>query len=385
MEKLQLEQYLNRGVENIIRGMKKASLTNPRSAVFLVKYAQAARQAAGKRRKAEKNGEHIPPFLIASITSRCNLRCKGCYAWANRACGSGAEHNGMRAEQWDDIFAQAEDMGVGFILLAGGEPLMRPDVLKAAGMRKNILFPVFTNGTMIINNTLPDSGKSGQDSEGDACLQLFADNRNLLPVLSIEGDREKTDARRGAGIYDCLLQTMEALKARNILYGVSVTVTKENMEEVTADTFSEKLSLLGCRAVIYVEYVPVDRDTAGLAPDDEDRVYMADRLDALRETQRDMLLISFPGDERASGGCLAAGRGFFHINARGGAEPCPFSPYSDTSLQDVSLKEAMRSPLFRRLREDGNLTGIHTGGCALFEQEETVKKYLEGKQQSYVN
>ena len=36
MEKLQLEQYLNRGVENIIRGMKKASLTNPRSAVFLV-------------------------------------------------------------------------------------------------------------------------------------------------------------------------------------------------------------------------------------------------------------------------------------------------------------------------------------------------------------
>lgn len=112
---------------------------------------------------------------------------------------------------------------------------------------------------------------------------------------------------------------------------------------------------------------------------------MADRLDALRETQRDMLLISFPGDERASGGCLAAGRGFFHINARGGAEPCPFSPYSDTSLQDVSLKEAMRSPLFRRLREDGNLTGIHTGGCALFEQEETVKKYLEGIQQSYVN
>ena len=81
-------------------------------------------------------------------------------------------------------------------------------------------------------------------------------------------------------------------------------------------TFSEKLSLLGCRAVIYVEYVPVDRDTAGLAPDDENRVYMADRLDALRETQRDMLLISFPGDERASGGCLAAG-GDFSISMPG--------------------------------------------------------------------
>ena len=110
----------------------------------------------------------------------------------------------MRAEQWDDIFAQAEDMGVGFILLAGGEPLMRPDVLKKAGMRKNILFPVFTNGTMINNDTLPRCAEGEAVSEvpdkGEAdrgtYLQLFMDNRNLLPVLSMEGDRQRTDARR---------------------------------------------------------------------------------------------------------------------------------------------------------------------------------------------
>ena len=37
MERLQLEQYLSRGVENIIKGMKKASFTNPRSAMYLLK------------------------------------------------------------------------------------------------------------------------------------------------------------------------------------------------------------------------------------------------------------------------------------------------------------------------------------------------------------
>lgn len=386
MERLQLEQYLSRGVENILKGMKKASFTNPQSAVFLLKYAKAARQAAGKRRQAEEKGKHIPPFLIASITSQCNLHCKGCYAWANNACGNDAGRNGMDAEKWDDIFAQAEDMGVGFILLAGGEPLMRPDVLKKAGMRKNILFPVFTNGTMINNDTLLHGMDSGSiletpakgKTKRDTYLQLFMDHRNLLPVLSMEGDRQKTDTRRGVGIYDCLMQTMESLRDRDILYGVSVTVTKENLEEVTGEAFLCRLSRLGCKAVIYVEYVPADRASGSLAPDDADRVYLAARLDMLRKMQGDMLLLSFPGDERASGGCLAAGRGFFHINASGGAEPCPFSPYSDTSLQDTRLMDAMDSPLFRRLREDGSLTEMHTGGCALFEQEEKVRDYLKG-------
>ena len=71
------------------------------------------------------------------------------------------------------------------------------------------------------------------------------------------------------------------------------------------------------------------------------------------------MLISFPGDEVLSGGCLAAGRGFFHINARGGVEPCPFSPYSDTNLAECSLEEALDSPLFRHLRERGLLEQEH--------------------------
>ena len=66
------------------------------------------------------------------------------------------------------------------------------------------------------------------------------------------------------------------------------------------------------------------------------------------------ILLSFPGDERADGGCMAAGRGFFHINSHGGAEPCPFSPYSDVNVRDLGVREAMRSPLFSALRE-GNL------------------------------
>jgi len=78
----------------------------------------------------------------------------------------------------------------------------------------------------------------------------------------------------------------------------------------------------------------------------------------------------------AFGGCLAAGRGFFHINPYGMAEPCPFSPYSDTDIRNISLLEALDSPLFKRLSEDDFLLKEHTGGCALFTQEDEVRKLL---------
>ena len=102
---------------------------------------------------------------------------------------------------------------------------------------------------------------------------------------------------------------------------------------------------------------------------------MEERLGALRQ-KSEQLYISFPGDERSSGGCLAAGRGFFHINAAGGAEPCPFSPFSDTSLLHKPLREALRSPLFSKLKSEGTLFEQHTGGCVLFQQESQVKELL---------
>ncbi|NCA67423.1 MAG: radical SAM protein, partial [Clostridia bacterium] len=65
----------------------------------------------------------------------------------------------------------------------------------------------------------------------------------------------------------------------------------------------------------------------------------------------------------------------FHINAFGGAEPCPFSPFSDISVTETSLKESLQSPLFIKLRE-GNLAQEHVGGCVLFAQETQVRQLL---------
>lgn len=52
-------------------------------------------------------------------------------------------------EEWLRIFDEADSLGISFILLAGGEPMIRRDIIEAAGTHPNILFPVFTNGTFM--------------------------------------------------------------------------------------------------------------------------------------------------------------------------------------------------------------------------------------------
>ena len=384
MEAFDLEQYLNSSVEQIVAGILRASAKNPKQSRFLLRYLADSRRAAKLRRNCEAKGEHIPPFLIASITDRCNLHCEGCYARANHICtdrqdtciptacthesasnsdqtSTAASDHTLTRNRWSEIFTEAARLGISFILLAGGEPFLRPDILESAAEHRQIIFPVFTNGTLIT----------------DSSAVLFDKNRNLIPVLSIEGSRETTDQRRGSGTYDILTSGMKILTSRKILFAASVTVTRDNMSEVFSDSFIDTLANAGCKGVIYVEFVPVDSASIPLSPDDSDRETIMQRLDALRKARRDMVFVAFPGDEKRSGGCLAAGRGFFHINPRGGAEPCPFSPYSDSSLKTISLLDALQSPLFTKLRASGALENEHIGGCTLFEQEDMVKEMLE--------
>ena len=161
-------------------------------------------------------------------------------------------------------------------------------------------------------------------------------------------------------------------------FAASVTLTKANLDEVMSDAFVSDLIARGCKGVIYVEYVPTSAATEALAPDDAARERFGARLAELRSAYDRTLFIAFPGDEKDSDGCLAAGRGFFHINSHGGAEPCPFSPYSDTNIRNGSLLDAMRSPLFTALREGDMLLEEHKGGCVLFERRERVEALLMG-------
>lgn len=355
----QLGEYLSGGVQRIVARAVNIAKGDRRESRFFADFLVYSATASFKRSAHAKNGENIPPFLIAAISGSCNLHCEGCYSRSNGYCSDCAQADELSADNWKKIFTEAEQLGVSFILVSGGEPLMRRDVIKVASQFRKILFPIFTNGTLI----------------DDEYLEMFIKYRNLLPVFSIEGDSVKTDSRRGEGVYENVKETMRKLCEASVPFGASITVTHKNLQEVTSDEFVRSLQDDGCKLVVYVEVVPVTKDMRDLALTDSDREYLRQRADSLQEKNNKMIFLSFPGDEENTGGCLAAGRGFFHIDASGSAQPCPFSPYSDTNVKETSLLGALGSPLFTKLRDSGILAD-ESGGCVLFQKKEEVEKML---------
>ncbi|MBO6159416.1 MAG: radical SAM protein [Firmicutes bacterium] len=360
-ETFDLQKHIEKGVEAIVADTLKATLKNPKEAAFMAKFALASQKASKRRLKLEEKGLHVPGFLIASITSSCNLHCAGCYSRHTDATVDAPPVEQLSKEEWEKIFTEADELGVSFIMLAGGEPLMRKDVIESAAGYSNIIFPIFTNGTFI----------------NEKMFQLMDQHRNLVPVLSIEGGKKITDERRGVGIYNLLMKNMDRFKERGLIFGASITVTTENIKEVTSPEFLNTLFDKGCKLVIYVEFVPVTEEAQYLAPGEEERAYMEQAIASLRETYPETVLLSFPGDELAMGGCMAAGREFFHINSHGGAEPCPFSPSSDINIKDTSLRAAIASPFFQSLKDEGLLNESHVGGCVLFTQRAKVEQLLQ--------
>lgn len=303
------------------------------------------KKAAAVRSRHERGGLLVPPVMIVSITSRCNLACAGCYMHGR--------HEKSASEMSPTVLAsvagQAAELGVSVMVIAGGEPLVRLDgILDLSRAHPEILFPVFTNGLLI----------------DETVATKIAACRNIVPIISFEGFRNETDSRRGSGVYDRLLAVTTRLKHRNVFFGCSVTTTRENFSQVTDPAFIKEMAGAGARVFTYVEYVPMEAGTEGLVLTHEQKKMLQIVL-ADFNRKFPALFIGFPGDEDQYGGCLAAGRGFVHVSPYGDLEPCPAAPYSDANLTKVPLEEALRSRLLSRIRDEHRLLTETTGGCAL--------------------
>jgi MoaA/NifB/PqqE/SkfB family radical SAM enzyme len=303
------------------------------------------RKAAALRKQHEQEGLLVPPVMITSITSRCNLACAGCYMHG-RGEKPAAE---MSPAILASVVDQAAELGVSIIVIAGGEPLVRQEeILRIAEAHPPILFPVFTNGLLIDE---PLAGRIVQ------C-------RNIVPIISFEGFRDDTDLRRGSGVYDRLLATCSLLKDKGVFFGCSVTTTRKNFNNVTGETFVRQMIDAGARVFTFVEYVPMAPGTVNFVLTHEQKKTLQAAL-ADYNRKFPALFIGFPGDEDTYGGCLAAGRGFVHISPSGDLEPCPAAPYSDANLAQVSLEEALHSRLLGQIRDEHSLLTESAGGCAL--------------------
>ena len=103
---LDIQDYLNNGVEIILKDALKATLKNPKESLYLLKFSKHAKKATKIREKYHENGKDIPVFLIASITSSCNLHCTQepmMHAMIHNPLISLQQNNGMRYSNRQEI------------------------------------------------------------------------------------------------------------------------------------------------------------------------------------------------------------------------------------------------------------------------------------------
>ncbi len=76
-------------------------------------------------------------------------------------------------------------------------------------------------------------------------------------------------------------------------------------------------------------------------------------------------IIHSPDDEEELGGCVSAGRGFVHVNPSGDVTACPMSALATHNVKSSSVRQALASPLFTMIRENGHLLETEGHPCGL--------------------
>jgi MoaA/NifB/PqqE/SkfB family radical SAM enzyme len=167
-------------------------------------------------------------------------------------------------------------------------------------------------------------------------------------------------------LYDAVTAVMRRLDSAKRMFGVSVTLTSRNYDDVIRGDYLNAMQAFGCRVAFLIEYVPCGAEDETLCLTETQKVHLR-QIEKELYKGYDMLVVSLPGNEDPYGGCLASGRGFLHISSTGALEACPFAPWSDVSVKDMPLKQALRSRLLEKIREGHETLRESRGGCALKE------------------
>jgi len=277
---------------------------------------------------AEKNGFKPPFFFVVSPTMACNLRCYGCYAGEY-------SKEGLPYDVLSRVLNEARGMGIYFITISGGEPFTRKDLLDLFQEFDDIYFQVYTNGTLINADMAKKLAKVG----------------NAMPCISVEGFEQETDERRGKGTFNRIMAAMDSLQQEGVPFGFSATATRSNNEFVVSDQFIDFYAQKGCFLGWYFNYMPIGRcPELDLMPTPAQRNWRRARLNSIRDV-KPILMSDFWNDGPLTGGCIAGGRSYFHINSNGDVEPCVFAHFAVDNIKGKSLAEVLDSKLFWAIRK----------------------------------
>ena len=167
--------------------------------------------------------KYQPVTAVWEVTMGCNMRCKH--------CGSSCEEplpDELSTEEALNIICQLARIGLKWITLSGGEPLIRKDLpvliraLKASGIMTNVI----TNGWL-----LSEKAEMLKEAGVDTV------------AVSIEGTEQIHDSIRHKGSFQRDKEGIRKLKELGVEVGAITTLSKRNMGNLEA--LKEQLIAMG--------------------------------------------------------------------------------------------------------------------------------------------
>ena len=305
---------------------------------------------------AAREGCNVPWAILLDPTSACNMHCTGCWAaeYGNRL--------NLTLEELDSIVTQGKRLGTYMYIFTGGEPLVRKkDVIALCEKHADCAFLSFTNGTLI----------------DEAFCQEMLRVKNFVPAISLEGFEQANDGRRGAGVYQKVQDAMALLKRHGLPFGLSTCYTSANWQDVSSEAYFDQIIDAGALFIWFFHYMPVGNGAVpALLPTPEQRAEMYKRIRAFRQS-KPIFSMDFQNDAEYVGGCIAGGRRYLHINARGDVEPCVFIHYSNANIRDCSLLDALKSPIFMAYHDGQPFNENMLRPCPMLENPEKLRAMVK--------
>jgi len=302
------------------------------------------------KRCMHQYGITLPATMLISPTMRCNYRCQGCYA------ASYERKDDMKPEVFDRVLSEAEDIGINFFVMLGGEPFIYPELLQIINKHNKSFFQVYTNGSFI----------------DKAMAKRLVELGNVAPQMSVNGPAEYTDASRGKGAFDQVMQAMDNLREAGCVFGFSSLITRHNVDAICSEEWIDLLIKKGALYGWLFLYMPVGDDpNMNLMPTPEQRNKLRVVMRHYRQT-KPILPVDFWSDGSLTGGCIAGGRLYFHINHRGDVEPCIFCHFATHNINQCSLAEALSSPFFKGIKESQPFSYNTLRPCPMIDHPQTM-------------
>lgn len=321
-------------------------------------FARATFQGVPRQKELEEKYDcNIPFAILIDPTEACNLKCKGCWA------GEYDQAASLPFELMDKVLKEAkEELGSYFVVISGGEPLIRKDeIIQLADKHNDMAFHIFTNGTLIDEKFADDVNRVG----------------NISLAISVDGFEKTHDERRGQGTFKKVMEGMDILREKGVVFGFSTTYHRDNTEEVGSDEYIQMLVDKGCLLGWYFTYVPVGvNPNLDMMATPEQREFMLNRVRYFRSVYP-IFIADFWNDGEATLGCIAAGRRYLHINASGDIEPCAFIHYATHNIKNSTLLEALQGPLFQAYRKRQPFNSNHLRPCPLIDNPDQLAEIVD--------